>query len=125
MYNYYAAVLEDVKTYIEDEINFADFESIEDLEEHLNDVLWTCDSVTGNASGSYYCNSWKAEEALSHNWDLLAEALENFGCEVNVLEKGAEYCDVTIRCYLLSGSIAGALEDLEEEFEKAHEEQED
>lgn len=59
-YNYMEAVKEDVKNYIDSEINFEDFDSLEELEEKLNDELWTEDSVTGNASGSYYCNSYKA-----------------------------------------------------------------
>ena len=86
-YNYLEAIKADVRAYIEEEINMDDFsgpaEDREDLrqelEEKLNDDLWIADSVTGNASGSYYCNAWKAEEALCHNWDLLAEALEEFG----------------------------------------------
>lgn len=66
-YNYMEAVKEDVKNYIDSEINFEDFDSLEELEEKLNDELWTEDSVTGNASGSYYCNSYKAEESITHN----------------------------------------------------------
>lgn len=66
-YNYMEAVKEDVKNYIDCEINFADFDSLEELEEKLNDELWTEDSVTGNASGSYYCNSYRAEESIAHN----------------------------------------------------------
>ena len=119
-YDYLKAVKEDVKEYINNEINFSDFDSVEELEEKLNDDLWTCDSVTGNASGSYYCNSWKAEEALSHNWDLLAEALEEFGENgTNIIEKGAEAMDVTIRCYLLGQAIREVIEedDIEEKFE--------
>jgi hypothetical protein len=90
-YNYLEAVKEDVKNYIDSEINFTDFDSLEELEEKLNDELWTEDSVTGNASGSYYCNSYKAEESIAHNWDLLQEALDEFGQNnINVIEKGAE-----------------------------------
>ena len=90
-YNYLEAVKEDVKNYIDSEINFTDFDSLEELEEKLNDELWTEDSVTGNASGSYYCNSYKAEESIAHNLDLLEEALDEFGQNnINVIEKGAE-----------------------------------
>lgn len=118
-YNYLEAVKEDVKEYIENEINFSDFDSVEELEEKLNEILWVEDSITGNTSGSYYCNAWKAEEALSHNWDLLAEALREFGEDrTNILEKGAEAMDVTIRCYLLSQAISEVIEeeDIEEKF---------
>lgn len=117
MYNYLEAVTADVVEYIKNEINLADYDSREELEEALHDELWTADSVTGNASGSYYCNAWKAEEALAHNWDLLAEALTEFGQDgTDVLKQGAEAMDVTIRCYLLGQAIAEALEELEEEL---------
>ena len=118
-YNYLENIKADVKEYIDNEINLKDFSDREELEEKLNDTLWTEDSVTGNASGSYYCNSWKAEEALAHNWDLLAEAMKEFGCEVDLLEKGAEWADVTIRCYLLGQAIGEVLNEMEEELEEA------
>ena len=117
-YNYLENIKADVKEYIDNEINLKDFSDREELEEKLNDTLWTEDSVTGNASGSYYCNSWKAEEALAHNWDLLAEAMKEFGCEVDLLEKGAEWADVTIRCYLLGQAIGEILDEMEEELEE-------
>lgn len=118
MYNYLEAVTADVREYITNEIDLDEWKGNRDgLEEKLNDELWTADSVTGNASGSYYCNSYKAEEALAHNWDLLAEALEEFGQDgTDVLKQGAEAMDVTIRCYLLGQAIAEALEELEEEL---------
>lgn len=87
----------------------------------LNDALFLDDAVTGNGSGSYYCNAYKAEEALSHNWDLLADALEEFGGDVNILRQGPEACDVTIRCYLLWEAIDKALDLLEDDAEIAAE----
>ena len=117
-YNYLEAVTADAKTAILENMNDWSFSDREELEEKLNDTLWTEDSVTGNASGSYYCNAWKAEEALAHNWDLLAEAMEEFGCEVDLLEKGAEWADVTIRCYLLGQAIGEVLDEMEEELEE-------
>lgn len=124
MYDYREAVKEDILQYIHDEIEFSGFDTLEELEEYLNEELWTADNVTGNASGSYTFNTWEAEENISHNLDLLEEALEEFGCDKGyLLEKGAEAADVTIRCYLLAGAIAEVLEDLEEEFEEAHKEE--
>ena len=49
--------------------------NMDDIRDGLDEELWAADSVTGNGSGSYYFNAWKAEEALCHNWDLLADAL--------------------------------------------------
>lgn len=119
-YDYREAVKDDILTYIEENIDFKDFETLDDLAEQLNDDLFVEDSVTGNASGSYTFSNYEAEENLCHNLDLLGEALEEFGCGPDYLiEKGAEACDVTIRCYLLGGCISEVMEEIEEEFEEA------
>lgn len=124
-YNYLEAVTSDVLDYIKEEINLDEWKgNREGLEEKLNDELWTVDSVTGNASGSYTFNTWEAEENLAHNWDLLAEALDEFGWDgTDVLRQGAEAMDVTIRCYLLGQAIAEALDELEEELAEDDEEE--
>lgn len=111
-YDYREAMFEDIKEYISENINLSDYDNREALEEYLNDTLWTEDSVTGNASGSYWFNAYKAEEAICHNWDLLAEAREEFGIEGDVFSKGVEYWDVTVRCYLLSEVISGVLDEV-------------
>lgn len=118
-YNYMEAMTEDIKEYINNEVTLSDYSDRDELEQQLNDDLWTEDSVTGNASGSYTFNTYKAEEYICHNLDLLAEAVKEFGCDENVLEKGAEWCDVTIRCYLLGQAITEVLDDMEEELEEA------
>ena len=122
-YNYLEAVTADVLDYIREEIDLNEWKGkADELAEQLHDDLWICDSVTGNASGSYYCNRYKAEEALCHNWAELAEALEEFGCsDVNPFDKGAEWCDVTLRCYYLGQAIAEALEELADELEEEEE----
>lgn len=118
-YNYLEAVQEDVKQYIEENEITVTPDNRDDIEQQLNDDLFINDSVTGNASGSYYCNSWKAEESLCHNLDLLGEALEEFGCGPEYMgEKGPEACDVTIRCYLLPQAISSVLDELEDEYEE-------
>ena len=104
-YNYYEAVLEDVREVLKET-------DVRDYEE-LYDRLWTNDAVTGNGSGSYTFSTYQAEENLCHNMDLLREALEEFGCDISYLEKGAEACDVAIRCYLLGQALSEALEELE------------
>jgi hypothetical protein len=119
-YDYLETVTRDVLDYIKEEIDFSDYETLEDLEQFLNKELWTVNSVTGNGSGSYTFNTWVAEENLCHNLDLLAEACEEFGDTGDLLEMGAEACDVTIRCYLLRPAIAAALEEVEDDFEEAH-----
>ena len=118
-YDYLQAVKDDVKQYIDDNDITITADNREDIEQQLNDDLFCNDSVTGNASGSYYCNAWKAEEALCHNLDLLGEAADEFGDDsiTNVLKQGPEACDVTIRCYLLSQAISAVLDELEDEAE--------
>lgn len=108
-YDYLEAVKEDVLNYI----NENDIVVTSENREDLNDTLFTYDSVTGNASGSYTFNAWEAEEYLCHNWDLLVEALTEFGSDMSYLERGAEACDVTIRCYLLGQAISEALDEIE------------
>ena len=112
-YNYMDAMIIDIKDYIENEIDLEEWDNLDNLEEHLNDVLWVEDSVTGNASGSYTFNTYKAEEYICHNLDILADALEEWGIEENPFKKGAEWCDVTIRCYLLSQAIRKVLDDID------------
>lgn len=126
MYNYYDAMMADVRTYIENEIELNDFETIEELEESLNDDLWIDDSVTGNGSGSYTFSSYTAKEYVTENEDLCREALEEFCIDADTiaekfLDADWEYFDVTIRCYLLSQIVGTVLEEIAEEFEEMHE----
>ena len=114
-YNYLEQVTSDAKEAILEYMDKWDFSSRDELGQIATDELWADDGVTGNASGSYYCNAWKAEEAICHNWDLLGEAIDEFGGDTDILQQGAEFCDVTIRCYLLGQAISAALDELEEE----------
>lgn len=115
MYNYYENVKNDVENYIKENKEYFKATDLEELEKELNDQCWINDSVIGNCSGSYTFNTYEAEKNLNGNWDLLQEALEEFGCsDVNPIKRGAEWCDVTIRCYVLSQAISSLLEQMEE-----------
>lgn len=114
-YDYREAVKNDIRTYLEENNIVITSENKEEMLEELNERLWIDDSVTGNASGSYTFSTWEAEENLCHNLDLLAEACEEFGTDMNILKDGAEACDVTIRCYLLSECLNNVLDDVEVE----------
>ena len=116
-YNYFEAVKNAVLDYINENEIKVTTSNKDELAEQLHDDLWANDSVTGNGSGSYFFNTWKAEEALCHNLDLLGEACEEFGSTADLLKDGAEACDVTIRCYLLPRAISEALDELEEDDE--------
>lgn len=126
-YNYYEAVADDVRNYIENEVNLKDFEKAEnwlDLEElsnYLNDELFIEDSVTGNASGSYTFNSYEAREYVIDNMNLAREA----GYEYGDFERIADYIlneewetiDVIIRCYVLFNAISEIMDEVADEWE--------
>lgn len=120
MYNYYEEVLQAVEEAVNNGYSPEMLEPVdlEDYVEKLNDTLWIDDSVTGNASGSFFCNAYKAEEALAGNWGLAVKALGDFCCgEVfNAFEKGAEWVDCVVRCYLLSQCINDYIEANEDEL---------
>lgn len=112
-YNYHDAVCEDIRSYIKDNGIEVTEDNRDEVWEQLNDDLWIEDSVTGNGSGSYTFSTWRAEENLCHNLDLLGEALEEFGCSPDYMaKKGAEACDVTIRCYLLGQCLSEVLDEI-------------
>ena len=117
-YNYMNAMTEDIKDYITENINREDYtEDRDGLEEYLNDTLWTEDSVTGNASGSYTFNRETVKEYVLDNTGLLKEAYTEFGQKENIADvicnEDWESADVTIRCYLLGQAIAEVLDDLD------------
>ena len=122
-YDYLQHMTEDVKEairdmYTPDEIRERIDTDRDEFAQDLNDDLWTDDSVTGNASGSYYCNAWRAEEAIAHNWDLIADMIDEFDA-ADILRKGPEAIDVSIRCYLLGQAIEAALDELDDEIPAA------
>lgn len=104
--------------YTDEEIRARLDDDRDDLAQELNDDLWTDDSVTGNASGSYYCNAWRAEDAIAHNWGLIADMIDEFDA-ADILRKGPEAIDVSIRCYLLGQAIDTALDQLDDEIPEA------
>ena len=104
--------------YTPDEIREHLDDDRDEFSQELNDDLWTDDSVTGNASGSYYFNAWRAEEAIAHNWDLIADMIDEFDA-ADILRKGPEAIDVSIRCYLLGQAIDAVLDELDDEIPDA------
>lgn len=126
-YNYLEAVTADVIDFIRDEVNAADYENREALSEFLNNELWCCDSVTGNASGSYTFNAYKAKEFIFADPDTVSEALREFCVDAETiaekfLAQGWEYFDVTARCYVLCQAIENALDALNNEMSFAEKE---
>lgn len=131
MYDYLEQVTADVRDYVEQEVDLSKWAGDRDgLEKKLNNDLWTCDSVTGNGSGSYTFNRVQAQIYVLDGMDELQEAVNEFGIDSETigekfLESDWEYFDVTIRCYLLGQAIAAVLDDLEEDGAFEEEEEED
>lgn len=115
-YSYPQHVKEDIKEFIEKRLDSGTFGMLvqgdEDTIEDVEDLLFTQDEITGNGSGSYTFNTLEAEENLTGNWDLLREAKEELDPQVDIIDKGPEYCDVLIRCYLLDWCFRKALADI-------------
>ena len=124
-YDYLQAVMDDVRNFIEENDIVITSSNVDEMREELYDKCWADDSVTGNASGSYTFCTWDAEENLCHNWDLLQDALEEFGYDesYNAIQHGAEWCDVTIRCYLLAQAIDKVLDSMEIQDDEEDEEE--
>ena len=58
--------------------------------------------------------------------DELEEACNEFVQDIGeAVKQGAEYCDVTIRCYLLGQAISDAIDELEEEGKIEYQEEEE
>ena len=85
--------------YLEDNYDF------NDAWDAFYEDLFRDDSVTGNASGSYWSNSKKAEESLGEFiWDEdIIWLLGEMGYTIeDVIKRGPEATDVIIRCAMLS-----------------------
>lgn len=109
-YNYFDEVKEDILAYLKENDIVVKESEKDDVYDKLYDELFVHDSVTGNASGSYTFNAWRAEEYLCHNLDLLQDACNEFCCEPQL--DSAEWCDVTIRCYLLGECLRDVLDEV-------------
>lgn len=125
-YDYREAMEQDIREWITENFEFIEdnvhepYENRDEVEEFLYDTLWTEDSVTGNASGSYTFNRAQAGEYVRDNLALAIEAMNEFGYDMNTLaekidDEAWEYLDVTIRCYLLGEMIAKVVEKINEE----------
>lgn len=124
-YNYFVEMEKDILDYIMD--NYTPKEQIEKLEDvdawrdELEEACWVEDSITGNASGSYTFNRYKAKEYVMENLDLLRDALECYDVDPKTigdkfLDEDWEYFDVTIRCYMLGHMIDNVIDGLEEYY---------
>ena len=116
----YYSVLLALDDFTEEELQRLIEEDEDTRWEYLDGRFWTSDTVTGNASGSFFCNTWKAEAALAHNWELIEDVKNEWGSDFD-FSSGAEYIDVCIRCYLSSQIYGEVLESVFERFDRLNE----
>nr|DAT53862.1 MAG TPA: hypothetical protein [Caudoviricetes sp.] len=95
--------------------NFDDYleSDFDDAWDEFYEDLYMDDSVTGNASGSYWFSRKKAEESLGEFvWDEdIVWLLEEMGDRIeDVVNRGPEVADVIIRCAML-GHVEGAVKE--------------
>ena len=109
MYTYHDSMKNDITEYLSDHAYYYSGYTRDELEEKLNDDLWTEDRVTGNGSGSYTFNRAEALQNLEGNFPLLKEACDDFGS----FPDSEEAADVTIRCYLLPQIISEVMDECE------------
>lgn len=127
MYNYSEAIKDDIRNYLDNDFDWDTVREnemdVDELKEQLNDDLWINDSVTGNASGSYTFNSYKAGEYVKENIDLCREMVNEFCIDADTvaekfLDEDWEYFDVSIRCYLLSQCIDEVVDEYADRIEE-------
>lgn len=114
--NFIDEVRNDLKEFIQDRWTKKEIKEL-DMDE-VYDEAFTADSVTGNGSGSYFFNAWKAKESIFNmDEDLLRETISEFGIDMGEHWGDWEYLDVSVRCYALGQiDIEGLLKELREEI---------
>ena len=134
---YFEQVKADVAQYLDDNeswYNMSDFSDADDFQERIYEDMWTADSVTGNASGSYTFNSAEAREHVLADMETVKDALQEFCVDAKeigekFLNEEWEWLDVTARCYVLGQAVGAWIDEnreaIEAAIEAANEESED
>lgn len=118
MYNYYDAVYDDVKEFLDENPDlFDEYEDNDSLIDYLNYALWDDDDVTGNGSGSYTYDREEARGYVLDGSETVKEALREYGVPAEEIvdhffDNDWEYFDVAARCYVLNSAIWQCVEDL-------------
>ena len=113
-YDYREAIKSEMIDFLNCESKYGElgpYDSPDEMYGNLYERMMDCDSITGNESGQYCSSEWEAEECLCHNMDLLKDAFDCYGYSTDYLEKGAQWCDVIVRCYLVGEVLSEVLSD--------------
>lgn len=124
MEDYKKEVMEDLKELLSENKEEIKDLSMDELRDLINDYRFS-DTVTGNGSGSYYCNAYKAQETINERGllfdDYFLSYLQDMGAELaDLLKQGAEAVDVWARCCVLDYMLTDEeLENIKEEAMEA------
>ena len=117
MMNYYDEIKNDIMEALEEEEYKEIIKQSEDKDDafyQLEDRFFIKDSITGNASGSYYFNSYKARLQCYNYFRNVEEALEEYGYNkdlqnfktfVNLVEEGYLNIDTMALDYELINEV--------------------
>ena len=110
-YNYKEEMIDELEYMLKDSDVSFDGKNRGEMYEELQDLSFDRD-LTGNRTGSYFCNELKSERALLGNFDLVQDALDNFGMESidspDLLS--GEHLDILVREHLLPAVIDEVLD---------------
>ena len=110
-YDYKSEMVDELESMLKDSDIEFDGKNRGEAFEELQDLAFDRD-LTGNRTGSYWCNELKSERALLGNFDLVQDALDDFGMEsISSPELvSGEHLDVLVREYLLPAVIDDVLD---------------
>lgn len=111
-YNYKSEMVDELESILKDSDIEFDGKNRGEAFEELQDLAFDRD-LTGNRTGSYWCNEIKAERALLGNFDLIQDAVDDFGTESidspDLLT--GEHLDILVREHMLPQVIDEVLDD--------------
>lgn len=120
MYLYYENMSDAMFNYLKE--NCGDLD-----QDHWFEEMELSDEVTGNASGSYFCNREIAKRCVLDNIELLQETVESLDTTMRIdmlehfIRDDWEYMDVMIRLYLFPHVFSIVWEEFEEWFKQSGE----
>jgi len=110
-YDYKSEMIDELESMLKDSDIEFDGKNRGEAFEELQDLAFDRD-MTGNRTGSYWCSELKAERALLGNFDLVQDAVDDFGTESidspDLLT--GEHLDILVREHLLPAVIDEVLD---------------
>lgn len=102
MYNYEEAIMKDIAEFFEENPEVKLYSDT-----LMFSVLIDEDSITGNPTGSYFCNAFKAREALRGNEELYEDAVDAMGTDDDYKKyfSNPESADILIRMFVISENM--------------------